>query len=265
MRRILNNRKMEGNNVGIKRKRRTISKSPIKITPSKQNKQSEGKTTQYLESKSSSSNLETTSAETREYYITPPKHQRGRCKKVPETKSLPQAATPKQDSSTAELKLKPKYRPIRPKPYISSVLLKNKLIEIQPTWNISSSNPLIVTTSIPSKDKTQEVTVQDSPKSKTNNYVKLVRDNAITVKKEIDSDQDSTGNSNVVTIGKDLQNVKSPNKYPVGGIELFFESMAQAVLNLPRHIQAEIKMEICKLVTMAEIKYCGSQSKRKTE
>ncbi|KYM99823.1 hypothetical protein ALC62_09441 [Cyphomyrmex costatus] len=41
------------------------------------------------------------------------------------------------------------------------------------------------------------------------------------------------------------------------GIELFFDSMAQAVKKLPSKAQADIKLNICKLVTEAEIKYCG--------
>lgn len=40
-------------------------------------------------------------------------------------------------------------------------------------------------------------------------------------------------------------------------LELFFESMAQSVKRLPRKVQADIKMEICKIVTEAELKYSG--------
>ncbi|XP_012528867.1 uncharacterized protein LOC105832458 [Monomorium pharaonis] len=40
-------------------------------------------------------------------------------------------------------------------------------------------------------------------------------------------------------------------------IELFFDSMAQTVKKLPPKAQADIKMHICKLVSEAEVKYCG--------
>jgi len=58
---------------------------------------------------------------------------------------------------------------------------------------------------------------------------------------------------------------KTISKSNKSSIELFFESMAQTVLNLPNEVQADIKMQICKIVTKAEIEFCGSQVKRKTK
>lgn len=255
---------MEDNDEVVSNKTyKIIDEDPIKIQLRKQDR-SEKATGQYLESGSVDLNPEVASGETGEDYLAMPKSHRGRRgKRQADVKSQTQTATPKRNSGAAELHLRPKYRPIRPKPYISNVAVKNKLLEIP--WNVNS-NPLIVTTSLPGKDKVRDVTAQNSSKSKTDNYVKLVGDNVGVVTKKGNSDNKSaTGNSNNVAAGKDSRNVKSPSKYPVGGIELFFESMAQAVLNLPTHVQAEIKMEICKLVTMAEIKYCGSQSRHKTD
>lgn len=60
---------------------------------------------------------------------------------------------------------------------------------------------------------------------------------------------------------KDLHTANAISKSHKNSIELFFESMAQTVLNLPNEVQADIKMQICKIVTMAEIKYCGSRVK----
>ncbi|XP_053970857.1 uncharacterized protein LOC128872312 isoform X2 [Hylaeus volcanicus] len=40
-------------------------------------------------------------------------------------------------------------------------------------------------------------------------------------------------------------------------IELFFDSMAQTVKRLPSKVQADIKMNICKIVTEAELRYSG--------
>ncbi|XP_046748784.1 uncharacterized protein LOC124412710 [Diprion similis] len=48
-------------------------------------------------------------------------------------------------------------------------------------------------------------------------------------------------------------------------IELFFDSMAETVKKLPAKAQADIKMEICKLVTEAEVKYSGQTSTQNTQ
>ncbi|KAK0081053.1 hypothetical protein PV325_012889 [Microctonus aethiopoides] len=43
-------------------------------------------------------------------------------------------------------------------------------------------------------------------------------------------------------------------------LDLFFQSMAHTVSHLPSEIQAKIKMEICKVISMAEIKYCSQNT-----
>lgn len=47
--------------------------------------------------------------------------------------------------------------------------------------------------------------------------------------------------------------VKSKND--LDGVDLFFQSMAQTVMSLPTPIQARVKMDICKIIAQAEIKY----------
>lgn len=48
-------------------------------------------------------------------------------------------------------------------------------------------------------------------------------------------------------------------------IELFFASMAQAVKKLPPKAQADIKMNICKIVTEAEVRYSGQSTAQTTQ
>ncbi|XP_015605714.1 uncharacterized protein LOC107272755 [Cephus cinctus] len=48
-------------------------------------------------------------------------------------------------------------------------------------------------------------------------------------------------------------------------IELFFNSMAQTVKKLPAKVQADIKMEICKIVTEAEVRYSTRNMPQSTQ
>ncbi|CAL7950256.1 unnamed protein product [Xylocopa violacea] len=48
-------------------------------------------------------------------------------------------------------------------------------------------------------------------------------------------------------------------------IELFFDSMAQTVKRLPPKAQADIKMNICKIVTEAELRYSGRSIPQSTQ
>lgn len=48
-------------------------------------------------------------------------------------------------------------------------------------------------------------------------------------------------------------------------IELFFESMAQTVKKLPPKAQADIKMNICKIVTETEVRYSGQSKPQSTQ
>lgn len=48
-------------------------------------------------------------------------------------------------------------------------------------------------------------------------------------------------------------------------IELFFDSMAQTVKKLPPKAQADIKMNICKIVTETEVRYSGQSKPQSTQ
>ena len=48
-------------------------------------------------------------------------------------------------------------------------------------------------------------------------------------------------------------------------IEIFFDSMAQTVKRLPPKAQADIKMNICKIVTEAELQYSGRNTPQSTQ
>lgn len=196
------------------------------------------------------------------------KARRGRgSKRSLETKSQATILKPNY-STTAEPMLGLKYRPIRPKPAPSNIS-KNKLFEISSTINESALNSLVATTSTADKDGIRDVTVvSDNSDGKTINYIKHIVNSNIgsiaAVTKEINDDTSMMESSDTMTANKKKScNSVAPARSK-SSIELFFESMAQAVMNLPMEIQAEIKMEICRLVTMAEIKYCGAQSEHKT-
>ncbi|KAL6444665.1 hypothetical protein ACFW04_002035 [Cataglyphis niger] len=194
-----------------------------------------------------------------EEYIVLPKR-RGRRRKT--SLDLIKLQSSKLNYSTANLKSglwKDRFRPIQPKPSPSKSLpfgaspLKHKSFGIS-----SPSNMSILTSNVsePSKDKTL-----DSP-SKTNHCIKInnvdTRGIISTIK---ECKINKNANLNTVASSKDLHNTKITSISHQSSIELFFASMAQTVLNLPREVQADIKMQICKIVTMAEIKYSGLQIK----
>lgn len=138
------------------------------------------------------------------------------------------------NSNLAERNLALKYRPIRPKPCVDgnkSGKLKNKLVDIPPAHVsvLNRSNPIIMNGNMRSIHHDKNGTYRNHDKN------------------EIHGIQDKN---------RILRKNKSK-----ATIELFFDSMAQTVSKLPAKVQAEIKMEICKLVTRAEIKYYGSQLK----
>ena len=155
-----------------------------------------------------------------------------------------------------ELTLRPKYRPIRPKPLQSPTKL-NKLQSLPPIVNFNPAGFIVTTQTTPSvirkDDKGQEAFL--STPTKGMNYSKVT--NGVNVIGKL-----SPGNMCTLPTKSHSRNGKVQTRTPKSSVELFFESMAKTVLNLPIHIQAEIKMEICKVVTMAEIKYLSEiQSK----
>lgn len=153
-----------------------------------------------------------------------------------------------------ELKLRPKYRPIRPKPY-QSPTKTSKLQNLTPIVNFNPTPGFIVAApSVIRKENKAQETFLTSP-TKGLNYSKVTNGANLISK-------DSVANSSTVSVKDESRNGKLKTRNtPKNSVELFFESMAKTVLNLPTHVQAEIKMEICKVVTMAEIKYSSTNSK----
>lgn len=194
-----------------------------------------------------------------------PKRKGRRSKKLLVTVSQPlaklQSSTSKLNYSTTDLKLgfwKDRFRPIRPKPLPPGVSpLRHKSFGMPSALNIPTLTPNVT---VPNKDKTLDSF------SKTNHCIRI--DNGdigsiIPTIKECKVNKNVNANANLNTIanGKGLCNTKTTSISHKSGIELFFASMAQTVLNLPREVQADIKLQICKIVTMAEVKYSGLQIK----
>ncbi|XP_051160637.1 uncharacterized protein LOC127281143 [Leptopilina boulardi] len=173
-----------------------------------------------------------------------------------------------------ELKLRPKYRPIRPKPssQLNSVTrtTTNKLQNLTPIVNFNTTPGFIVTAPSSSSSSSTSAVIKKEKGHET--YVSansIVNNRGITLSKMMTNGAGIVGNkdnnnllSTTTLSSNELQNgkVKLRNT-PKNSVELFFESMAKTVLNLPTHIQAEIKMEICRVVTMAEIKYLSEEGK----
>ncbi|XP_029177262.1 uncharacterized protein LOC114945294 isoform X2 [Nylanderia fulva] len=156
---------------------------------------------------------------------------------------------------------KDRFRPIRPKPLPTAASpLKSKSFGMSPTLNTSTLTP---NASVPSKDKTRSLTTVDS---KTNHSTNNGDTGNITpaTKECKTTNKNVNANLNTMTNSKSLHNTISNKTTSIShksSVELFFASMAQTVLNLPREVQADIKMQICKIVTMAEAKYSGLQIK----
>lgn len=180
-----------------------------------------------------------------------------------------------------EFKLRPKYRPIRPKPssQLNSVTRTNKLQSLTPIVNFNPTSGFIVaapSTTVIKKEKGHETYVAASPvnSKQLSTYSKMMTNGASGLIGNNDNLLSTTANtttagaaSSILSLSpqNELQNgnnkTKTRHMIPKNSVELFFESMAKTVLNLPTHVQAEIKMEICRVVTMAEIKYLSEEVK----
>lgn len=129
-------------------------------------------------------------------------------------------------------------------------------------------------------------TINDNHNSNTANIQSVTEENkidetveiqnSITANNDCNNDNNISSNSNIndnstsnSDCSKYLSIIKNTSKSHKNSIELFFESMAQTVLNLPNEMQADIKMQICKIVTEAEIQYYNhyhkSQAKSMTK
>ncbi|XP_070156337.1 uncharacterized protein [Polyergus mexicanus] len=199
-----------------------------------------------------------------EYNTTVLPKRRGRRRKTSLDFIKLQSSTSKLNYSTTDLKFglwKDRFRPIRPKPSPPKSLpfsipsLKHKSFGMSSSSNIPILTPNV---NVPSKNKTL-----DSP-SKTNHCIRIDNNDTesiISTTKECKVNKNVNANLNTMASSKGLHNTKITSISHKSSIELFFASMAQTVLNLPREVQADIKMQICKIVTMAEVKYSGLQIK----
>lgn len=182
-----------------------------------------------------------------------PKRRGRRSKKSLDLTKL-QSSTSKLNYSTGDLKLglwKDRFRPIRPKPLLLGAPLRHK------SFGIPSMPTLTSNVTVPSKNK-----ILDNF-SKTNHCIRADNGNTGNIMPTIKECKIKNVNTNLSTMtnGKGLRRTRTTSISHKSSIELFFASMAQTVLNLPREVQADIKMQICKIVTMAEIKYSGLQIK----
>ncbi|XP_071560119.1 uncharacterized protein [Temnothorax nylanderi] len=157
-------------------------------------------------------------------------------------KLLP-ATLPKRENSDLKSKLN-RFRPIRPKPLqldvFSVVLLPRHTFELQPdmmNMTTSPSNRVVVPSTVLVKEI---ITPSDS--------------------NTINENDTNNSNSNLNDSYSDNSSCRKNSS-----IQLFFESMTQTMLSLPKEVQARVKMQICEIVTKAEIQHCESQAKSKTE
>ncbi|KAF7406467.1 hypothetical protein HZH68_005836 [Vespula germanica] len=195
-------------------------------------------------------------------YYTPPQKYRAKRKIKMDNKSQSQTSLLKWNyNANTEEKIGAKYRPIYPKPYQTNFFNKPKIFGFPSAINefpaLNSTSHII----LPSKEKVQDCTILNKPNKRTRNYSKPITENSNCLKLLIkENGIETNSNKNNTILRQDFSFIKMEDE-DKSSIELFFESMAQTVLSLPMHVQAEIKMEICKLVTKAEIKYSLAQSK----
>lgn len=175
---------------------------------------------------------------------------------------------------------KNRFIPIRPKPY-PALIIKQQTNEDSPaTSSVPTVLPNHIIVTIPNKetipnkahqyllsnkDKQQYIFPPGVNVNKMDNNAKLNGDAAnATAKVKSQANEKAVKKLSNPASNKVPHNVKASPVPTKDSIELFFESMAQSVLNLPQKVQANIKMKICQIVTMAEIKYSQSETKSRT-
>lgn len=114
--------------------------------------------------------------------------------------------------------------------------IQSKYIEIQSSKNIKidDDNNTIETNDVVYQNNTMPIIIETRTVDDTNNII---------------CRNDDDENTSLLA--------KSP---PRTGVELFFSSMAQTVKTLPPKAQAEIKLNVCRIVTAAETKYLKNKT-----
>jgi len=147
--------------------------------------------------------------------------------------------TSQQDIETYIEQMQSKYRKIGPKRIKTDLLSKtSNSNNVKNSFKSSNPNLLGITTVANSILTTNSLTTSAS----------------ISPTKIISSARDSDTNFDEVYLAPETKT----------SIELFFDSMAQTVKKLPPKAQADIKMNICKIVTEAEIQYSSQNTLQST-
>lgn len=224
-----------------------------------------------------------------------PKRRNNNKNKITRHCNKSQTILPKHDSKPKMIILKrpvDRFRPIRPKPLqAGSSVLRNKLASPVSSVTLSQPTRIVIPSTMPSKEKVLRYPTSSDVSNKLNNSIKsnssgndgnIIDDNSIIVSSNT-SNSNNSSTVNILSVGDDNKiekteksctttnskkydstnsnsnsknlRTKAISRSYKNGIELFFESMAQTVLNLPKEVQADIKMQICKIVTKAEIQY----------
>lgn len=151
-----------------------------------------------------------------------------------------------QDMDNYIQQIQSKYRKIRPK-------------------RMRTERPSSQKTSSPNKIKKSSLRINDVDANDTDAVANPVANTVAVLEKNLPP-------STSITLVKESNSMKNKNTNKQvylapesKSIELFFDSMAQAVKKLPPKAQADIKMHICKLVTEAEVQYSGFSTTQSTQ
>lgn len=136
---------------------------------------------------------------------------------------------PQTDIDIYAQQIQSKYRKIRPKK------MKVEQLEVPSTYSILKTSPF--------KGKTVETPIFVTTQATSNPT------------KNTSKVEDAQNNYDQVYLAPEGKS----------SIEIFFDSMAQTVKRLPPKAQADIKMNICKIVTEAELRYSGRNTPQSTQ
>ncbi|XP_015173654.1 PREDICTED: uncharacterized protein LOC107064957 isoform X3 [Polistes dominula] len=152
-----------------------------------------------------------------------------------------------QDVDTYVQQIQSKYRKIRPKRSKAEHPVQRSSIEVPNTYSILKTT------------------------SKNKNVVSI-DNNTITSPIFVTSSTTTTTSTKPIKGLNNIQEDRERNQEQVylapegkSSIELFFDSMAQTVKRLPPKAQADIKMNICKIVTEAEVRFSGQNTAQSTQ
>lgn len=144
------------------------------------------------------------------------------------TQPLSESAEPvrkKQDVTSYAQEIESKYRKIRPK----RMKLEDPCQVEMSNYNIQAKNSV--------QENVEKPIFLTSPTTNLTQYP--IKTKEVEPAEEVEEENED---------GEDEKQIKS-------GLELFFDSMAQTVKKLPSKVQADIKLDICRIVTEAEVRF----------